>query len=172
MGAGEVVRYLTRHGGGRVARIVLVGGSLPFLMKTADNPDGVDKAFFDRWRGLLASDWPKWNADNEAPFWAPDTSPAMLTWGRQLPFHASLKAVIGSTYALTETDFRAELARIRVPTLLVHGARDRSVPIAFARRTAALMPNSRLVEYDDAPHGLPLTHMARFNAELAAFING
>lgn len=170
MGCGEIVRYLSRHGPGRAARVVLVGGTLPFLLKTATHPYGVDAAVFEAWRKTLSTDWPKWLADNEAPFWTADTSVQMKEWGRGLTQRCSLRALVECTRTFGETDFRSELAAITLPTLIVHGTEDRSVPIPFARRTAALISGSRLQEYTGAPHGLPITHMERFNGDLLAFI--
>lgn len=170
MGCGEVVRYLSRYGRRRVVRLVLVGGTLPYLLQTADNPDGVPGGYFDAWRKALSSDFPKWRSENEGTFWTAEASEPMKEWGRHLPMQCSLQAAVETTRAMTETDFRNELRAIRVPTLLVHGTLDKSIPIGFARRAAQLIPGSRLVEYEGAPHGLPLTHIDRFNQELAAFL--
>src|SRR5262249_15726111 len=81
MGGAEAVRYLSRHGARWVARVVLVGATLPFLLKTPDNPEGVDKRAFDGLRAALSADRPKWLADNSGPFWMPTTSAAMMDWG-------------------------------------------------------------------------------------------
>jgi pimeloyl-ACP methyl ester carboxylesterase len=170
MGCGEVVRYLSLYGPKRVARVVLVGATLPFLLKTANHPEGVPRTYFDAWRKAVSTDFPKWRSENEAPFWMPETSEQMKEWGRHLPLQCSLQAAVETTYTLTETDFRNELRAIKVPALLVHGTEDRSIPVQFARRTAQLIPRCRLEEYVGAPHGLPLTHMERFNQELTVFL--
>lgn len=170
MGAGEIVRYISRHGRSRVARAVLVGATLPFLLRTPDNPDGIDGAFFDSWRRALTTDWGRWQGENEAPFWTPETSARMKEWGRSLPQSCSLHAAVACTRTITETDFRPELRALPVRTLLVHGTEDRSIWVRFARHAAQLIPNSRLEEYVGAPHGLPLTHMDRFNRDLTGFL--
>jgi non-heme chloroperoxidase len=80
MGCGEIARYLARHGSGRIARIVFIGTATPFPLKTADNPDGLDKALFANLWASWAKDFPKWLADNARPFFLPETSQEMLQW--------------------------------------------------------------------------------------------
>lgn len=173
MGCGVVVRYLSRHGDKRVARVALVSPSLPFLLKTEDNPDGVDKSVFERLRATWGRDFPKWLADNARPFFAPETSPEMVQWGVRMCLQASLKALTDCNRADTETDFRAELPKIIAPTLIIHGDKDVSTPLeSTGRKTARLIPGSRLEVYEGAPHGLMFTHMDRFNRDLLAFIKG
>jgi non-heme chloroperoxidase len=104
---------------------------------------------------------------HEAPFWVPATSIEMS--GRTPPYACSLKAAIDCTHPMTETDFRPELRAIRVPTLVIHGTEDRSMPISFGRLTSQLIPRCRFKEYEGAPHGLPLTHRVRLTADLEAF---
>jgi non-heme chloroperoxidase len=172
MGGGEVVRYLSRHGAHRVARVVLVAATLPLIAKAADYSEGVDRRAFDGLRAALSTDRAKWLADNRAPFWLPTTSSAMMDWGNAIALQCSLKALIDSTYTMAETGFRNELRVMAVPTLIVHGTEDRSVPIAFGRLTARLIPGCQLREYEGAPHGLPITHLERFNGDLLAFLKG
>jgi len=173
MGGGEIIRYLSRHGAKRITRVALVSPSLPFIMKTADNPDGVDKSVFDRMRAKWSRDFPKWLADNARPFFTPETSPEMIQWGVRMCMQASLKALIDCNRANNETDFRAELPKITVPTLIIHGDKDVSTPLELTgRKTARLIPGSQLKVYEGAPHGLMFTHMDHFNHDLLAFING
>ena len=131
MGAAEIVRYLTRHGDARVRRIVLLAPVLPFLTKTADNPDGIPAEMFESWRAAWRNDFPKWVTDNAAPFFAPDTSAAFMTWGVEMLLKSSLPVAIACNRSVAETDFRAELPRIRVPTLLLQGDKDASAPLAL-----------------------------------------
>ena len=170
MGGGEVVRYLSRHGARRVSRAVLVAATLPLMVKAAGHPEGVDRRAFDALRAALSADRAKWLADNRAPFWLPTTSPEMMDWGHGIALQSSLKAVMDSAFAMAETDFRNELRALGVPTLIVHGTEDRSVPIRFGRLTARLIPGCQFREYDGAPHGLPITHLERFNRDLLSFI--
>jgi pimeloyl-ACP methyl ester carboxylesterase len=178
MGCGEVVRYLTRHGSGhgtrRVARAALVATITPFILKTADNPDGVDKSVFEAGRAALSKDRPQQIA-KAAPgfFGAPANSVSaeiMNWWTRMLVDQCSLKVMLQLHRVFTETDFRPELRKITVPTLLIHGDSDTSAPIDFtARRTAPLIPDCRLKIYEKAAHGLPFTHMDQLNADLLEF---
>jgi pimeloyl-ACP methyl ester carboxylesterase len=171
MGGGEIVRYLTRHGAGRVSRIALLAPNLPFSLKTADNPEGVDELFFEKTRAMWKKDFPKWLADNTAPFFTPETSPEMIEWLVRMCHEASLKALLDCSHAGVETDFRAELPKINVPTLILHGDADQSAPLPLTgQRTAKLIPGSQLKVYEGAPHGLFVTHMDRLNRDLLAFI--
>jgi non-heme chloroperoxidase len=173
MGGGEIVRYLSRHGAGRVARVVLVGAALPFLLKTSDNPDGVDRSVYDRLFAAWSKDFPKWLADNAPPFLVPETSAEMTQWVIRMCLQCSLLAAIECDRAVAETDFRPELPKVTVPTLIIHGDRDVSTPLELTgKKTARLIPSSQLKVYEGAPHGLFITHMDRLNGDLLAFIRG
>lgn len=170
MAGTEVARYFARHGGRRVARVALVGTITPFLMKTADNPMGLDRALLAKLRAPLARDFPGWIEANAKPFFVPETSADMIEWGKGLMLQTSLIGAIELARANAETDFRADLAKINVPTLVIHGDKDASAPLPLtAQPTAKLIPGARLLVYEGAPHGLPLTHVERLNAELIAF---
>lgn len=171
MGGTEVARYFARHGGRGVSRVVLVGTITPFLMKRADNPGGIDPAMLAAGAALLVRDYPAWIAANTKPFFTPETSAAMIAWGQNLMMSTSLLAAAQLAQANFTTDFRADVRRIAVPTLLIHGDRDASAPLELtAKATAALVPKATLSVYEGAPHGLPLTHVERLNAELLAFL--
>jgi len=173
MASGEIVRYVARHGTGRLARIALVGPTTPFLMRTADNPSGLPREAMASARTALARDLPGLIGANIAPFFTADTSPDMVAWVKAMMLGTSMQAVLDCLRALQETDFRPDLPRIGVPTLIVHGDADRSAPLALTGGpTAALVPGARLSVYEGAPHGLPLTHVDRLNAELLAFARG
>jgi len=171
MGCGEVVRYLTRHGSRRVARIALVAPTLPFLLKTPDNPSGIPKNYFEHIRAEWARDYPKWLAANAAPFFTPETSKEMILWGISLAYQTSLHAAIESNVAVTETDFREELRRINIPALIVHGTADKSCPLEMTGKpTASLIPGCELKVYEGAPHGVLLTHVEQLNRDLMQFL--
>jgi non-heme chloroperoxidase len=171
MGAAEIVRYLSRHGDARVKRIVLLAPVLPFLTKTANNPDGVPAEMFEAWRAQWRDDFAKWVTDNAAPFFTPDTSPALIKWAVEMLLQTSLPVAIACNRAVAETNFQPELPRIRVPTLLLQGDKDASAPIELTgNKVASLMPNCRLKIYEGAPHGLMFTHMARLHADLLEFV--
>ncbi|PWC67855.1 arylesterase [Azospirillum sp. TSH7] len=170
---GEIVRYLTRHGSGRVAGVVMVGTITPLMARTDDNPDGVDPALFEAFRTeQLLRDFPKWLGDNIGPFVNGETSAEMKGWITGMALQSSLLALLECNRAITSADFRKELPAITVPTLVVHGDRDVTTPLTLAERTVALMPNATLSFYEGAPHGLFITHRDRFNAELLAFARG
>jgi non-heme chloroperoxidase len=171
MGCGEIVRYVTRHGATRISRAVLVAPTLPFILKTPDNPDGVDKSSLEQLRASWRNDFPKWLGDNARPFFTAETSPEMVAWVVTMAHQASLKALVDCNRAVTETDFRAELTRFKVPTLVVHGDADASAQIDFTgRKTASLIPGCQLKVYEGAPHGLMFTHIDRLNADLLSFL--
>jgi len=170
MAAGELTRYMTRHSGARVARLVyLAPAATPCL--SAYIPPAVFEA---QRRTQLMRDYPSALRDGLArQFALPDTPQATLDWVFDMMTRASLPAVIGCHRAFTTADFREELPRVDRPTLVIHGARDVSEPIDITGRpTAALIPGARLTVYDEAPHGRNLTHIDRLNADLAAFARG
>lgn len=170
MAGGEVVRYLTRHGDGRIARIVLIAPTTPKLLQDEDNPGGLPRAAFDTLWAQWRHDYPKWVEDNVAPFFIPETSRAMMRWATGL-LQAPLPVLLACSRAMAEADFRAEMRRIRVPALLIQGDRDCSTPIALTgERSAALLPDCRFLVYRAAPHGLMYTHMDRLHADLVPFM--
>ena len=171
MGAGEIVRYLTRHGSSRVARIVLISPTTPYLTKSADNPNGVPNSVFEALHVSWRKDFPKWVVDNTAQFFTPETSAAMKQWGSALLLQCSLPVVIACHKATTATDFRADLSRISVPALVIHGDLDVSAPLELTGRpTAVLISGCQLNVYHNAPHGLMFTHMEMLNADILRFI--
>jgi len=174
MGCGEVVRYLARQGGRRVARAVLIATITPFRLKTADNPDGIEKAVLDKARADLSRDRPGQVRRNAPIFFGASKSTVseemMEWWTRMIVDGCSLKVMVDLHRMFTETDFRQELPQIKVPTLLIHGDSDNSTPLEVtSRKTVKLIPGARLSIYENAAHGLPVTHAERLNAELLAF---
>ncbi len=179
MGGGEVARYLSRHGAaGRVFKAVLVSAVTPFLLRTADNPDGVDRSVFDGMIEGLQKDRPNFLATFGKQFFGAglltfSISSELLQWASMLALQASPKATMDCVRAFSETDFRADLPGIAVPTLVIHGEGDATVPIGVSgRRAAQMIPGARLVEYAGAPHGLFFTEKDRLNQDLLAFIQG
>ncbi|MGO9452130.1 MAG: alpha/beta fold hydrolase [Candidatus Binataceae bacterium] len=171
MGGGEIARFLSRHGSSRVDRIVLLAPTLPFILQTPDNPGGVPKAVFDQVRAQWSKDFPKWLADNVRPFFGTDASAAMIEWVFAMSAQCPIKVAIDCNHAVTETDFRGELPKITVPTLIIQGDKDVSAPLEFTgRRTAELIPGSHLKVYEGAAHGLMFTHIDRLNGDLLEFV--
>jgi len=173
MGCGEIVRYLHRHGSSRVRRIALVATMTPFLLKGADNPQGIDRGMFEALRAEWRQDFPGWVAANARPFFVPDTSQAMIDWGIAQMRNTPPWVAVACNAGMVETDLRSELKELTLPALVVHGTADASAPIALTgAATAALLTHGEYLVYEGAPHGLMLTHMQRLNADLAAFIAG
>lgn len=168
--SGEAVRYLTRHGKDRVARIVLLAPTTPMLLKTDDNPNGALESVFEALWAQWKRDYPKWIADNVAPFFIPETSPAMMRWGAGL-LQTPVPIALACARAMVEEDFRAEMRRIDVPTLIVQGDRDRSAPVELTGKpSAGLIPGCRFLIYEGAPHGLMFTHMDQLHADILRFV--
>ncbi len=178
MGGGDAVRYLSRHGASRVAGLVLVAATTPFLLRTADNPDGVEQAVYDDMVTALAHDRPGFMAASAPTFFGSGVasgavSPELMGWAVGLALQACPIGLADMVRAFSETDFRPELAELTVPTLIVHGDADSNVPVDLCgRRAARLVPGSRLEVYEGAPHGLMITHRDRLNADLLAFASG
>jgi pimeloyl-ACP methyl ester carboxylesterase len=170
MAGGEMVRYLTRHGSDRVARIILLAPMTPMLLKTDDNPNGLPRDCFEALWSQWKRDYPDWIAEATAPFFIPETSPAMMRWVVNL-LQISVPIALACSRAMVEEDFRAEMRRIDVPALLIHGDRDRSAPIELTGRPSAqLIPGCRFLIYDGAPHGLLFTHIDRLHADIPQFV--
>jgi non-heme chloroperoxidase len=176
MGSGEAVRYLTRHGDDRIDKLVLLAPATPFALKTPDNPNGVDSAMFAARRNEWRRDFARWIEENEGPYIGeglPGCSVSQLLrdWTKSDMLATTLQAAVQFQRAAVQTDFREELTIISVPTLIIHGDADASAPLPLTGvPTAALIPNSRLNVYENAPHGLYLTHLGRVNQDLLAFV--
>jgi pimeloyl-ACP methyl ester carboxylesterase len=169
--SGEAVRYLTRHGHGRVARVLLLApAAIPFLRRTPDNPAGLPQEAIDAHLAALEQDFPGWIEANSAPYFGAAGTRPVIDWTARDMLRTSLQATVELSRLQLHTDFRPELARIAVPVLIVHGTADASAPIELTGRpAAALIPGARLVEIEGAPHGLYFSHRERVNAEIAAF---
>ncbi len=161
MGAAEAVRWLSRHGQARVARLLLIAPVTPCLTAADDNTAGVPAAVFDGMRAAIAADFPQWLSDNEATFFTAATSQGMRDWIRGMMLSVALPTVLACQRAFTAADLREECRAIACPTLIVQGDKDASAPLAITgRATAALIPGSRLQIVEGAPHALPITHAA------------
>jgi non-heme chloroperoxidase len=176
MGGGDAVRYLTRHGESRVRRLVLVAPAMPFVLRTPDNEFGVDAQLVADRRDEWRRDFGRWILENEPPYFGDglpgcEVSSLLRDWTKADMLSTSLQAAIEFQHAAVETDFRQELSTLSVPTLVVQGDADASTPLPLTGvRTAELIPDSQLLVYENAPHGLYLTHRERLNADLTAFV--
>lgn len=171
MAGGEVVRYFSRHGGARVAKVLLLAPLDPCPAHKPDNPTGLPPAMFEAFRThVLMRDYPRWLEENARPFVTPDTSPEMMDWVRGLMLGTTTKALVECNRAATTADLRPEIASLKVPVLVIQGDKDVSTPLETSgKRYAALAPNARLVVYEGGPHGLMFTHIERLNADILAF---
>jgi non-heme chloroperoxidase len=176
MGGGEVARYLAKYGPGRVAKAVLISAVTPFLLKTEDNPEGVDRKVFDGMVEGIKKDRAGFMEGfakmfNGRTLVHHSVSDAYLEFWRAMAMTGSPKATIDLVKAWSETDFRKNLAGFTVPTLVIHGTGDATVPIDVAgRRAAKMIPKAELLEYEGEPHGLTTTAADRLNKDLLEFL--
>lgn len=176
MGGGEVARYLSRHGGKNVTQAVLVGAVVPYMLQTTDNPNGVPQAVFDQMTAAMQADRAHFFAGFFRDFYgvglvSHPVSDEVLEWSRDTAMQAGLKPTLACANAFATTDFRGDMAAFTVPTLIIHGTDDKTVPIdATARESAKAIPHAKRIEYDGAPHGLFATHKERLTGDLLAFL--
>ena len=176
MGGGEVARYIGRHGEERVSKVALVAAVTPFLLKTPTNPLGAPKEIFDSFRDAVKADRSQWNRDVSMPYYGYNRPDAVVSEGvREDYWRQGMATGIVAAYkslgAFSETDFRSDLQKITVPTLIIHGSDDQIVPIGISGDlTVKLVKNGHLSIYEGAPHGLIVTHKDRLNADLLAFL--
>jgi non-heme chloroperoxidase len=176
MGTGEVTRYLAKYGSARVRKAVLLGAVPPFLLKTGDNPEGVDKSVFDGIKSAIVADryaYLKQFFDN---FYNVDTfaGTRISDQAWQAAFQVAAAASPCATYACVDswlTDFRDDIGRVDVPVLVMHGTEDRILPFAStAKRLSPLMKDVRVVPVEGGPHNIAWTHHDEVNSELLMFL--
>jgi pimeloyl-ACP methyl ester carboxylesterase len=169
MGAGEVVRHLSRHGARRISRVLLVAPTTPYALRTDDNPEGIDRAVFDKMAAALLANRHGYLAAGAPGLLGRNAEPMLVEWVMSIALQAAPQAQIGCLRAFAETDFRADLKAVTVPTLILYGSADAPPTPANARRTQAGIAGSRIEIYEGAPHGLFVTDEERFNRDLLAF---
>ena len=176
MGGGEVARYMSRHAGKNVSQAALIASVVPYMLKTSDNPDGTDQSVFDQMAAGMQQDRAHFFAGFFKDFFgagllSSPVSAEVLESARNVAMQASLKATLACAQAFASTDFRGDLAAFSVPTLIIHGTADQTVPINPAGRAAARgISHAKLIEYDGAPHGLFATHKEQLTNDLLAFL--
>ncbi|MFF8909446.1 alpha/beta fold hydrolase [Streptomyces olivaceoviridis] len=176
MGTGEVTRYLGRYGSERVAKAALLGAIPPFLLKTDDNPEGVDGSVFEGIKAAVLKDRPAYFKDFLDNFYNVDmyagTRISDQAW--QNSFNVAVSASAWAAYACVDTwltDFRDDLPKIDVPTLLVHGDADRILPYEnTAERLPGLIKDLTFVTVEGGPHNIAWTHPEEVNAALLEFL--
>jgi non-heme chloroperoxidase len=177
-GGGEVTRYIGRHGTERVAKAVLVDAVPPLLLRTDTNPEGIPLELFDQMRGAILADRSQFWKELSQTFYGANRPGAHVSQGTHDAFwRMSMQCGVAAAYdcvkAFSETDFREDLKKIDVPTLVIHGDDDQVVPISVGgKRSARMIRNATLKVYPGAPHGLMSTHRGRFHADLLAFARG
>ena len=176
MGGGEVARYIGKHGSKNVSKAIIIGGVPPYLLKTADNAEGVDGAVFDGIEKAVRADRYAFFTEFFKNFYNTD-----VNLGKRVSEQAVQAswntAAIASAYASLacvptwHEDFRKDVAKIDVPTLVIHGDSDRIVPLSAAgQRTAKLVKGAELVVIKDGPHNVAWTHAEEVNAALLRFL--
>jgi pimeloyl-ACP methyl ester carboxylesterase len=175
MGAGEIVRYLSTYGSNRVRKAVIVSGTLPYLLKTHETPNGVPQEVFDQIEHGLTADrfayFTEWNKNffNLDETLGNRISPEAVQDAWNLAVSASPAGTIACVRAWC-TDFRADLPKIDIPVLVLHGSMDRIFPMeAAGARSHELIAHSEYVVVEGAGHGLCWTHAEEVNAELLRF---
>jgi len=175
-GGGEVIRYVARHGKGRVAKAVLISAVTPLMAQTAANPEGIPLAIFDEIRQGTGFNRPQYFQDFTLPFYGYNREGAKISqgvrdnWWRQ-GMMGSVKAHYDCVKAFSETDFTEDLKSVDVPVLVLHGEDDQIVPFQLtAVKAVKLLKNGKLISYPGFPHGMPTTEAATINKDLLEFI--
>lgn len=175
-GGGEVIRYVAKHGKGRVAKAVLISAVTPIMVKSDKNPDGIPMPVFDEIRFNTATRRQEYFQEFTIPFFGynrPGVKPSQAirdNWWRQ-GMMGAIKAHYDCIKVFSETDFNEDLKNVDVPVLVMHGEDDQIVPFELtAVKAAKLLKNGKLISYPGFPHGMPTTEAAKINADLLAFI--
>ncbi len=178
MGGGEAVRYLSKYGNARVSKLVLISAVVPYLKNTDDNPEGVPDEVFEEMMKKMKKDRIAFLDDFGKTFFGvnlinhPVSSP-LLDYYRMLASVAAPRATQQCALSFAGTDFRNDVTSITVPTLIIHGDDDQTVPIkASSDRTSKMIPNAEYKIYEGAPHGLFYTHREKLNEDLISFCTG
>ena len=178
MGGGEVVRYFSRHGGKNISKVVLISSVTPYMLQSDSNPNGVPQDIFDDMAKQMQYDRIGFLDEFGKTFFGvsmfhkPLSAP-LLEYYRMLCTAASPRATLQCAKAFATTDFRDEMKLINVPTLIIHGSADNTVPIdATGKQSAIAIPGNRFIIYDGAPHGLFYTDKEKLNTDLVTFISG
>jgi pimeloyl-ACP methyl ester carboxylesterase len=176
MGGGEIARYMSRHNGQGIARAIFISSVVPFLLQTENNPDGAPESALEDMKANIREDRAGFFDDFFEMFYGLGfvTSPVsdgVLRWSWTMAMQAGLNATLRCVDAFGRTDFRGDVASIKVPTLIIHGTADKTVPIdATGRALARALPDASLVEIDGGAHGVTVSHRAEVNTALLTFL--
>jgi pimeloyl-ACP methyl ester carboxylesterase len=176
MGGGEVARYLTKYGAQRVSKAVLISAVVPYMLQTSDNPNGVPKSTFDEMTAGMTKDRAHFFTGFLRDFYgvgmmSAPVSEEVLTNSWRQTMLAGLRPTLAAAQAFATTDFRPDMKSFGVPTLIIHGTEDKTVPIdATAREAARAIPQAELVEYQGSAHGVFASDKDRLIADLLRFL--
>ena len=176
MGGGEVARYIGKYGSKGVSKAVFISAIPPYLLKTADNPEGVDGSVFEGIEKAVAADRYAFFTEFFKNFYNTDVFLGKRVSEQAIQASWNTAAIASATASLAcvptwHEDFRNDVARIDVPTLVIHGEADRIVPFSAAgQKTAKLVKGARLVPIKDGPHCVTWTHAEEVNTELLNFL--
>ncbi|QGZ64454.1 alpha/beta fold hydrolase [Paraburkholderia acidisoli] len=175
MGGGEIARYMGRHGTSRVAKAVLISAVVPLMLKTDSNPDGLPMSAFDNIRSNLAGNRSVFYTNLALPFYGFNRPNAKVEQGTVEEFwrEGMAGSILGQYQCVQQftVDYTADLKKIDVPTLILHGDDDQLVPVKVAAEMSAkIIKNARLKIYPGAPHGMCTTAAEQVNADLLAFL--
>lgn len=178
MGGGEIARYLSRHGSQGISRVALISSVVPCMLRGESNPEGVPQATFDQMTEGMLEDRAHFFRGFFKDFFGVGfldrpVSQDVLDLAWMTAMQAGLRPTLVAAQAFATTDFRPDLASFTVPTLVIHGTSDKTVPIeATAREVARQVPNARFIEYPGEPHGIFATRTDRLIADLLTFLQG
>lgn len=178
MGGGEIARYLSRHDGKGVAAVALISSVVPYMLKTEDNPEGVPQATFDEMSAGMKSDYRHFFTGFFEDFYGDGWVTQKVAdeekqWAWMTTMKAAQWAVLNAADAFATTDFRPDLAHFNVPTLVIHGTADKTVPIDCTGRVVAReVAGAQLIEYDGEPHAVFATQTDRLAKDLVQFFGG
>jgi len=176
MGGGEVARYLGKYGSKGVSKAVIISGVPPYLLKTSDNPEGVDGSVFEGIQKAVAADRYTFFTDFFKNFYNADQLLGKRVSEQAIQASWNVAAGASATASLAcvptwHEDFRKDVARIDIPTLVIHGDADRILPInASGARTAKLIKGARSLIIKGGPHCITWTHAEEVNSELVNFL--
>ncbi|WP_263264870.1 alpha/beta hydrolase [Pseudomonas sp. RIT-PI-S] len=175
MGGGDVSHYIGKHGTAKVAALVLLGAVTPIFGQAEDFPQGVPNDVFEGIKAGLLKDRAQFISDFAAPFYGTNqgqtVSEGVLTQTLNIALLASLKGTVDCVTAFSGTDFREDLKKVDVPTLVIHGDGDQIVPFETTGKLVTdFVKHAELKVYEGAPHGFVVTHQDRLNEDLLSFL--
>jgi non-heme chloroperoxidase len=173
LGGAEALRYVSRYRDqGRVEKLVVISAP-DYLAKAANNPDGIDAELVELGVKQIAHDYALWIDDNTDPFFLADTfgvTQGIIQWSKDMMLETTLLAAIECRRTVCYTDLRPDIRRINVPTLVIHGDHDASIPFQCGQRIAQTLPGCVFKPYPGAPHGLIISNAEKLQKDILSFI--